>query len=65
MVTRTHERILFLDLGLAVTEINTKDIETRNKPHPYTGAEAAAKKWRGLINIHDLDYTHVPNFRTC
>ena len=20
----------------------------------YTGAEAAAKKWRGLINIHDL-----------
>jgi len=27
-----------------------------------SGAEAAAKKWRGLINIHDLDYTHVPNF---
>ena len=26
------------------------------------GAEAAAKKWRGLINIHDLDCTHVPNF---
>ena len=21
------------------------------------GTEAAAKKWRGLINIHDLDYT--------
>ena len=28
-----------------------------------SGAEAAAKKWRGLINIHDLDCTHVPNFR--
>ena len=27
-----------------------------------TGAEAAAKKWRGLINIRDLDCTHVPNF---
>ena len=33
-------------------------------PHK-TGAEAAAKKWRDLINIHDLDCTHVPNFPTC
>ena len=23
----------------------------------FTGTEAAAKKWRGLINIHDLDCT--------
>ena len=27
-----------------------------------SGAEAAAKKWRGLINSHDLDCTHIPNF---
>ena len=34
VVTHTLERILFFDLGVAVTEINTKkSIETRNKKH--------------------------------
>ena len=37
--------------GLACYELITG---TTNGDKLYAGAEAAAKKWRGLINIHDL-----------
>ena len=46
-------------------EVKYTQLGFLNASKSYAEAKAAATKWRGLINIHDLDCMHVPNFRTC